>query len=173
MNRSATHSPAPDAPDAPLLPVAGLAYGVLDDLLGYALRRAQNALYLDFFRATEAFDVSPQRFAALVLVAENPGLRQGLLAQAMGLHRSGALRLTNWLAQRGWVERRDDPVDARSWGLHLTASGLAQVKALTAVVRAHDAALSQALGKQATGLKQTLEHLALLANASAVITRPA
>ncbi|MBT9459124.1 MAG: MarR family transcriptional regulator [Burkholderiaceae bacterium] len=173
MSRSANHSPAPDAPEAPLLPVAGLVYGVLDDLLGYALRRAQNALYLDFFRATEAYDVSPQRFAALVLVAENPGLRQGLLAQAMGLHRSGALRLTNWLAERGWVERRDDPLDARSWGLHLTTSGLAQVEALTAAVRAHDAALSQALGKQATGLKQTLEQLALLANASAAITRPA
>jgi len=173
MIRSATHSPAPDAPEAPLLPVVGLSYGVLDDLLGYALRRAQNALYLDFFRATEAFDVSPQRFAALVLVAENPGLRQGLLAQAMGLHRSGALRLTNWLADRGWVERRDDPVDARSWGLHLTAGGLAQVEALTAAVRAHDAALTEALGRQATGLKQALEHLALLANTSAAIARPA
>lgn len=172
MSRATTHSPAPDAPEAPLLPVAGLAYGVLDDLLGYALRRAQNALYLDFFRATAAFDVSPQRFAALVLVAENPGLRQGLLAQAMGLHRSGALRLTNWLAERGWVERRDDPLDARSWGLHLTASGRVQVEALSAAVRAHDAALSQALGRQATGLKQCLEQLALLANAAAASPDP-
>nr|WP_316640554.1 MarR family transcriptional regulator [uncultured Roseateles sp.] len=165
-----THPPAPDAPEAPLLPVDGLAYGVLDDLLGYALRRAQNALYLDFFRATEAFDVSPQRFAALVLVTENPGLRQGQLAQAMGLHRSGALRLINWLAERGWVERRDEPADARSWGLHLTATGQTQVKALTAAVCAHDEALSQALGKQATGLKQALEQLALLANTSAATT---
>jgi DNA-binding MarR family transcriptional regulator len=157
------HAPAPDAPDAPLLPVDGLAYGVLDELLGYALRRAQNALYLDFQRATAAFDISPQRFAALVLVAENPGLRQGLLAQAMGLHRSGALRLTNWLAERGWVERRDDPQDARSWGLHLTPAGKKLLTKLEAAVAHHDRALTQALGDQGPALKAGLERLARVA----------
>ena len=158
-------------PEGLLLPVPGLAYGVLDELLGYALRRAQNALYLDFYRAvtpsSAGLDVSPQRFAALVLVANNPGMRQGLLAQAMGLHRSGALRLTDWLTAQGWAERRDDPADARSWGLHLTATGRRSLKQLERAVRAHDQALLLALNERGAGLKADLERLAWVATAAA------
>lgn len=168
MSRSKPSTAAPrtpEAPEAPLLPVPGLDYGVLDDLLGYALRRAQNALYLDFHRATAELDVSPQRFAALVLVGRNPGMRQGLLAQAMGLHRSGALRLTDWLTGRGWVERRDDAEDARRWGLFLTAAGRRQLADLERRVRAHDGRLMQALGDRAARLKTDLERLAEVAAA--------
>lgn len=154
-------------PEGLLMPVPGLRYGVLDELLGYALRRAQNALYLDFYRATQGEDISPQRFAALVLVAENPGMRQGLLAQAMGLHRSGALRLTDWLTAQGWVERRDDPADARSWGLYLTAAGRRRLARLEQAVRAHDAALLQGLEASGAALKAALERLAWVATAAA------
>jgi len=161
--------PLPEAqpPEGLLLPLPGLRYGVLDTLLGYALRRAQNALYLDFYRATQGADISPQRFAALVLVAENPGMRQGLLAQAMGLHRSGALRLTDWLTAQGWVERRDDPADARSWGLHLTAAGRRRLARLQQAVLAHDRALLQGMGERGAALKTDLERLAWVATAAA------
>lgn len=158
--------PSPDLPsasEAPLVRVPGLDYGVLDQLLGYALRRAQNALYLDFHRATAKAQVSPQRFAALVLVGRNPGMRQGVLAEAMGLHRSGALRLTDWLTDRGWVERRDDEQDARRWGLHLTAQGRRMLTTLERQVQAHDQALIDALGDQAPALRLALERLAEVA----------
>ncbi|PTT75360.1 MarR family transcriptional regulator [Pelomonas sp. HMWF004] len=151
-----------------MLPVPGVDYGVLDSLLGYTLRRAQNALYLDFFRATAAWDVSPQRFAALVFIARNPGLRQGLLAQAMGLHRSGALRLTDWLTDKGWAERRDAPGDARAWGLHLTPAGKRRLVQLEAAVAAHDRALLAALGDQGATLKASLESLAGIATAQSI-----
>ncbi len=170
MNSKRTPVESPP-PEGLLLPVPGLNYGVLDELLGYALRRAQNALYLDFYRAVHqnaaGSDISPQRFAALVLVGQNPGMRQGLLAQAMGLHRSGALRLTDWLTAQGWAERRDDPADARSWGLHLTAIGRRMLGKLEQVVRAHDQALLLALGERGAGLKSDLERLAWVATAAA------
>ncbi|MET0519327.1 MAG: MarR family transcriptional regulator [Burkholderiaceae bacterium] len=165
----------PQAPEGLLLPVPGLRYGVLDELLGYALRRAQNALYLDFYRAVRqasaGLELSPQRFAALVLVAENPGMRQGLLAQAMGLHRSGALRLTDWLTARGWAERRDDPLDARAWGLHLSASGRRALARLQQLVLAHDRALLQGLGARGADLRAGLERLAAVAGQQAQETR--
>jgi len=146
-----------------MLPVPGLDYGLLDGLLGYALRRAQNALYLDFYRATAEWSISPPRFAALVLIARNPGLRQGLLGQAMGLHRSGALRLTDWLTAQGYVERRDAPDDARVWGLYLTQTGKKLLVKLEAAVAKHDRALIDALGEQGPTLKTALEHLARVA----------
>lgn len=166
MNK--TERPGDGLPEGLMLPVPGVDYGVLDSLLGYALRRAQNALYLDFFRATATWDVSPQRFAALVLIARNPGLRQGLLAQAMGLHRSGALRLTDWLTDKGWAERRDAPGDARAWGLHLTPAGKRRLARLEAAVAAHDRALLAALGDQGATLKASLERLAAAATAQSI-----
>jgi len=160
----------PDIPDpeALMLPVPGVDYGLLDGLLGYALRRAQNALYLDFYRATAEWDVSPQRFAALELISRNPGLRQGLLGQAMGLHRSGALRLTDWLTAQGWAERREAPEDARAWGLHLTAAGKRRLSKLEAAVAEHDRTLLAALGESGPALKAGLERLAWVATAQAV-----
>lgn len=155
--------PAADWAQGELRPLPHLAYGVLDELLGYALRRAQNALYLDFQRAVGSGEVSPQRFAALVLVVSNPGLRQGVLAQAMGLHRSGGLRLTDWLCAQGWVERRDDPADGRSWTLHPTPAGRVALQELTTAVQAHDRALLQALGSQGATLQPLLEKLAAAA----------
>jgi len=152
-------------PEGLMLPVPGVDYGALDGLLGYALRRAQNALYLDFYRATAEWDVSPQRFAALVLIARNPGMRQGLLGQAMGLHRSGALRLTDWLTAQGWAERRDALDDARAWGLYLTTAGKRRLVKLEAAVAAHDRALVAALGEQGATLKAGLERLAWVATA--------
>lgn len=152
-------------PEGPMLPVPGVDYGPLDGLLGYALRRAQNALYLDFHRATGGQDISPQRYAALVLIASNPGLRQGLLAQAMGLHRSGALRLTDWLTAQGWAERRDAPDDARAWGLYLTAAGRRRLTKLDAAVAEHDRQLLAALGEHGPALKAGLERLASVATA--------
>lgn len=148
-----------DAPEGELRPLPGLRYGVLDDLMGYALRRAQNALYLHFQQAVPQAEVSPQRFAALVLVVENPGLRQGVLAQAMGLHRSGGLRLADWLCAQGWVARRDDAQDGRSWTLHPTPVGIAALAQLSAAVQAHDQALLAALGPEGAALKPLLERL--------------
>lgn len=152
---------ADDLPEGVLQPLPGLDYGVLDDLMGYALRRAQNALYLHFQQALGPdADVSPQRFAALVLVVRNPGLRQGLLAQAMGVHRSGGLRLVDWLHAQGWVRREDDPLDGRSWTLHATRSGEAALARISASVQSHDAALLQSLGPDGGALKPLLERLA-------------
>lgn len=168
-------TPSPETPllEGLLLPVPGLHYGVLDELMGYALRRAQNALYLDFYRATQGADISPQRFAALVLVAENPGMRQGLLAQAMGLHRSGALRLSDWLTAQGWLERRADPQDGRAWGLHLTPAGRRRLARVQQAVLAHDRGLVQGLGERGEQLKSDLERLAWVATAAAQPLPPA
>jgi DNA-binding MarR family transcriptional regulator len=139
--------------------VPGLRYGVLDELLGYALRRAQNALYIDFYRATADFALSPQRFAALVLIGENPGIRQTTLSEAMGIARSGGMRLTDWFEERKLVDRREDRDDARVWGLHLTLKGERLLKAMSERVVDHDKSLLATIGTTRQTLKATLEKL--------------
>lgn len=107
----------------PIERVQGLDYGVLDELLGYSLRRAQVRMFAAFDEATKGMDMTPPRFTALVIVGANPGLSQSALGQVLGIARSGAMLMTDWLESRGLVERRRRNGDARAWGLYLTAKG--------------------------------------------------
>jgi DNA-binding MarR family transcriptional regulator len=107
----------------PIGRVSGLDYDVLDELLGYRLRRAQVAMFIAFHEATRGMDITPPRFSALVIIGANPGLRQTVLGNVLGIARSGAMLLTDWFEARGLVERRHLPSDGRAWGLHLTRKG--------------------------------------------------
>lgn len=117
--------PSPHRPRvlAPITRVPGLDYDVLDQLLGYALRRAQVGMFLAFHAATRGQDITPPRFTALVIVGANPGIGQSVLGRVLGIARSGAMMLTDWMEDRGLAERRRRPNDGRSWGVHLSARG--------------------------------------------------
>src|SRR3954468_20591633 len=117
--------PSPYRPRAlkPIARVPGLDYGVLDELLGYSLRRAQVAMFVAFHEATRGMNITPPRFTALVIVGANPGISQSDLGKVLGIARSGAMLLTDCFEARGLVERRPLPGDARAWGLHLTRKG--------------------------------------------------
>lgn len=118
-------APAPLRPRAlaPIRRMPHLDYDVLDDLLGYSLRRAQVAMFLSFHEATRGQQITPPRFTALVLIGANPGLSQSTLGSVLGIARSGAMALADWMVERKLVERRRRPNDGRAWGLHLTAHG--------------------------------------------------
>lgn len=126
----------------------GVEYGVLDELAGYALRRAQ-------IRMTEAFDarlgpegITTQRFSALVLIDANPGLKQTELAAIMGIARSGALAIVDALTAQDLIERRPAPGDARAQALHLTAYGQERLPEIVRMVRAHDRDLTESFSPE-------------------------
>jgi len=123
---------------APITRVPGLDYDVLDGLLGYALRRAQVGMFLAFHAATRGQDITPPRFTALVMVGANPGIGQSTLGQVLGIARSGAMMLTDWMEARGLVERRRRPNDGRAWGVHLTARGEVLLAGMKRKVAAQD-----------------------------------
>src|SRR3954463_4515443 len=107
----------------PIGRVEGLDYDVLDELLGYSLRRAQVAMFIAFDEATRGMNITPPRFTALVIIGANPGISQSTLGKVLGIARSGAMLVTDWFETRGLVERRRRPGDERAWGLHLTRKG--------------------------------------------------
>jgi DNA-binding MarR family transcriptional regulator len=117
--------PSPYRPRSltPIARVPGLDYGVLDELLGYSLRRAQVAMFIAFHEATRGMNITPPRFTALVIIGANPGISQSTLGKVLGIARSGAMLVTDWFETRGLVERRRRPGDERAWGLHLTRKG--------------------------------------------------
>ena len=117
----------------------GVRYGILDDLLGYAVRRAQIAMHNRFVQAMQGCDITPQRFAALVLIDCNEGLKLTHLAQILGIARSGVVVLIDALSEMGYVDRRPVDGDRRAYGLSLTAHGRKSLRNFERIVAQQDA----------------------------------
>lgn len=111
--------------------VPGINYGLLDEFVGYAIRRAQIAIYEEFDRELAPMKITPPRLSSLLLIEGNPGLTQTQLAELIGVVRSGMVALIDFLEAEGWVQRDGKAGDRRAYGLRLTAKGrahLARVK---------------------------------------------
>lgn len=107
--------------------VPGIRYGVLDELVGYSVRRAQIAIYEDFIKALAPWSFTPQRFSALTISSLNPRLELTHLADILGIARSGAVTLVDALADMGYVERHPSPGDRRAYSLAMTERGACEL----------------------------------------------
>ena len=134
-----SHPRAPQ--DAP-----GLSYGPLAEWVGFHLRMAQVASFQAFARAAHAVDLSPGRFAVLVLIGENPGISQTELSRANGSDKSTLTPVLEDLVRRGLVDRARTPRDRRTYRLALTPAGEAMRHDLTACARRHEQALDRVIG---------------------------
>ncbi len=141
----------PSKPSATLIELGlaeGLSYGVLTELVGYSLRRAQIRIYQDFLNVLEPWSITPPRFSAMVLVRHNAGMKLTELARGMGIARSGAVEVVNSLEKLGYVRRCDSPTDRRAFALELTASGRKVLDQATKLVCEHDARISARLSQE-------------------------
>ena len=103
---------------------APLSRGVLEDLAGYHLRRAQIAVFQDFLAGMGALTLTPGQFGVLALIQANPGLSQSMLGRAMGVDRSTVVTVIDRLEGRGLVLRAPHTTDGRSYALRLSAQGM-------------------------------------------------
>jgi DNA-binding MarR family transcriptional regulator len=141
--------------------VPGLEYDVLEDLVGFRLRRAQLAMFGAFDEAARGTGLTPPRFTALVVIGANPGVSQTMLGNVLGIARSGAMLLADRLEAQGLVERRHRPDDARAWGLYLTRRGELLVGRMKRRVRTTDRKRSAVLStRERRELLRLLEKLA-------------
>jgi DNA-binding MarR family transcriptional regulator len=100
-----------------------VSLGLLDNLLGYRLRRAQLAVFQDFLVVMKEFDLRPAQFSVLAIIAANPGLKQSRVSEALGINRANFVALLDELEQRKLARRAAAPGDRRSNALFLTARG--------------------------------------------------
>ncbi|MCC2596811.1 MarR family transcriptional regulator [Pusillimonas sp. MFBS29] len=125
--------------------VPGVEYGLLEDLMGYALRRAQIRIYQDFLDTMESWSITPPRFSAMIIIDNNAGMKLTELAAAMGIARSGAVEVVNSLEKLGFVSRTDSEVDKRAHVLALTSVGKKALTGIAQAIQAHDARISARL----------------------------
>lgn len=71
----------------------------------------------------------------LVLSHQGENVRQGVLADELGIEGPSLVRLIDLLQAEGLVARREDPTDRRAKTLHLTKAGEAKVEETNRILR--------------------------------------
>jgi DNA-binding MarR family transcriptional regulator len=141
-------------PRAAAEPLAGAAPRVpgtvdispLPERIGYALRRAQLAVFKDFIRTCAEFDIRPAQYSVLTVIENNPGLKQIEISTALGIKRTNLVALIDHLEQRGLARREPVPTDRRSYALYLTSKGKAFMQRAHASVAQHEDHVNTAIG---------------------------
>lgn len=136
-------------------------YGPLRDWLGFNLRIAQAASFQGFSRRSKEIGLRPGRFAALTLIAHNPGISQTALSRANGRDKSTFTPLIADLVRRRLVRRVRPRNDRRSYGLTLTQADEKMLAQLTNCARQHEDDLDRIVGKRER--KKFLETLQKIA----------
>lgn len=110
----------------------------LEGLLGYHLRRAQNAVFQHFDKHLNHRIITPGQLGLLVLIACNPGVSQTALAKEIGVERSTLGEFIDRFESRQLVERRRVITDRRMYAIHLTEEGSSFLKQVLPEVEAHE-----------------------------------
>jgi DNA-binding MarR family transcriptional regulator len=122
--------------------------GVLNDHLGYFVRRFQISIFQDFIRRLSRIDISPAQFSVLVIIGANEGLSQSELGATLGIERARLVRMLHLLDKRGLTERLPSSADGRRHALRLTRAGQTQLKQAKALAAQHEATLLPRLGPE-------------------------
>jgi DNA-binding MarR family transcriptional regulator len=133
--------------------------------VGYAIRRAQVAIFQHIIRTMGALDVRPGQFSVLTVIGANPGLKQIAISEALGIRRANLVVMINELERRGWIERRAVRGDRRAQGLYLTARGRATLNRLRTLAARHERAATRLL--TAAEKRQLLRLLGRIHDATA------
>ncbi|WP_354137132.1 MarR family transcriptional regulator [Bradyrhizobium sp. LB11.1] len=96
----------------------------------------------------------------LVLSRQGDNVRQGVLADELGIEGPSLVRLIDLLQAEGLVERREDPTDRRAKTLHLTKAGDAKVEETNRVLRRVRASLLKDIGADELAITfETLQRI--------------
>jgi DNA-binding MarR family transcriptional regulator len=119
----------------------GLETGnALATVLGFRLRRLQSLLAGHWQRWFRVLDiaVTPVQGGILLLIAENPGISQVMLARLMRIEAPTLLQTLKPLLQAGLVHRYRSLQDGRALALYLTEAGKAVTLTIRAETPAHE-----------------------------------
>ena len=142
--------------------------GHLPDLLGYALRQAQLAVFRDFLRAFSRYNIRPVQYGVLTVIEQNPGLKQQHVCQAIGIRRANFVPLLDDLEHRGLARRGLSAHDQRASALFLTEKGKALMRELRRANKAHEKRIAGSLSREQRRLLiETLNKIKSSADGSA------
>jgi len=87
---------------------------------GFLLNDVTRFLRKQFDRRAVRFGLTRAQWRALKRISYSEGLTQSALAEELDMEPIAIGRVIDRLQKAGFVERRADPADRRTWRLHLT-----------------------------------------------------
>jgi DNA-binding MarR family transcriptional regulator len=165
----ARHGQSVDVDNDPALNVPGTersggadepSLGVLDGFIGFHLRLAQDASFRSFAQRSGRRDSKPGRFAAMMVIHNNPGVNQTALGRAIARDKSTVTPLLQGLERQGLIRRRAPANDGRSYELTLTPAGETMLRVLLAQAREHDRKLDEIVGPAKANFVRILKRIA-------------
>jgi DNA-binding MarR family transcriptional regulator len=139
-------------------------FGPLNNRLGHILRRAQLAVFSDFFEAFSEYGIKPAQYSCLTIIDCNPGLRQSQVAEALGIKKPNFVAMVQILEARGLVRRATTRNDKRSNALYLTKTGQELIGELHQIGEEHERKISNLIGNKAyEGLFEPLRKIGMTA----------
>jgi DNA-binding MarR family transcriptional regulator len=133
------------------------------ELIGYALRRAQGAVYADLNDGLSRLELRPLQYTLMLMVSENPGVSQSAVCEALGIQKANCVPSMSELERRGFIIRKKSSTDARSYELHLTAKGRRILQRAGEVQSLHESRLVERIG-----IEGRAQLLALLGKLSGI-----
>lgn len=113
----------------------------LRNFVGYRMKRAFNVVQADLTKTLKPFDLRMLTYTALVLIVDNPGLRQSQLADAMDIERPNLVVIIDELERRELIVRDRVPTDRRAYALRATLAGRQLYEKAVAAVTSHENAI--------------------------------
>lgn len=104
-----------------------VSLGALEQSAGLVMRIAQLTVFDHFFEVFGQSDIKISEFTVLYAIAENPGIRQGVLADVLKIKWPNMTKLVRTLERDGLIERHIPPNDRRSVHLRVTPKGRKQI----------------------------------------------
>ncbi|MEH0295522.1 MarR family winged helix-turn-helix transcriptional regulator [Agrobacterium sp. CCNWLW71] len=133
----------------------------LESTIGYAIRRAQLAVFQDIYRGFGELSITAVQFSVLAVVSDNPGTNQADLAAALGVERPRIVPVLDALEARSLAVRKPAPNDRRHRLLFLTEEGQAMLRELKKRFAVHQARMIRRLNVESA--ESLLNDLWLLA----------
>ena len=90
---------------------------------GLLLRMAQLKAYHLYFDSMSDTEMNPGEFSALWMIAKNPGVRQGAVAEKLQIKRAHMTKMIRGFEDRGLISREVPEDNRRSVELTLTGKG--------------------------------------------------
>jgi DNA-binding MarR family transcriptional regulator len=136
--------------------------GGLDEIVGFALRRAQLASFKNYGRLTEDLGITTAQFSVMRLAHSNPGVNQTMIAAALDAVTPRMVSIIDDLERRGLLVRLPSTVDRRSHAIFLTQDGRKLHRLLTKRVdKQNQSMIDRLRGADKTLLLEMLRNLAI------------
>lgn len=120
----------------------------LETFLPYRLNRAAEMISLSFSREyRQRFQMTRPEWRALAALGGVGRMTATEIGAHSHMHKTKVSRAVAALEQRRWLKRTEDEADRRVEHLELTPLGQKSYQEVTALARAYQASLEEALGK--------------------------